>query len=162
MNSQELISKDFLFKDLLGNGRTMSVSFQVVHFFFFSERPKNFSPHFSNVPSPIRRTKCCLTRIIVYSISPANSKSQWLPVSLPVWVPSLFSRVQLFVTLQTIARQAPLSMESSRQEYWSGQPFPTPVDLPSPGIEPASPVSPALQADSLPLSHCGSPEARIF
>ena len=47
----------------------------------------------------------------------------------------------------TIARQAPLSMGFSRQEYWSGLPFPTPGDLPNPGTEPESP---ALQADSLP------------
>ena len=45
-----------------------------------------------------------------------------------------------FVTLWTVARQAPLSMGFSRQEYWSGLPFPTPGDLPDPGIEPVSPV----------------------
>ena len=43
------------------------------------------------------------------------------------------------------------------QEHWSGLPFPTPGDLPDPEIEPASPVAPVLQADSLPLSHPGSP-----
>ena len=52
------------------------------------------------------------------------------------------------VTPWTVAHQAPLSMEFSRQEYWSGFPFPFPKDLPDPGIEPRSP---ALQADSLPL-----------
>ena len=45
----------------------------------------------------------------------------------------------------TVARQAPLSMGFSRQEYWSGLPLPSPGDLPDPGIEP---VSPALQAES--------------
>ena len=50
------------------------------------------------------------------------------------------------VTPQTVARQAPLSMGFSRQEYWSGLPFLSPGDLPNPGIEP---WSPALQADSL-------------
>ena len=54
------------------------------------------------------------------------------------------SRVQLFSAPWTIARQASLSMEFSRQEYWSGLPFPTSGDLPDPGIEPASLVSPAL------------------
>ena len=44
----------------------------------------------------------------------------------------------------TVACQAPLSMEFSRQEYWSGFPFPSPGDLPDPGIKSASPVSPAL------------------
>ena len=58
----------------------------------------------------------------------------------------------------TVARQAPLSMGFSRQEYWSGLPFPSPGDLPNPGIEP---ISPALQADSLPLSHQGSPVAHL-
>ena len=63
------------------------------------------------------------------------------------------SRVQLLVTPSTAARQAPLSMEFSRQEYWSRLPFPTPGDLSDPGVELASP---ALQVDSLPLSHQGS------
>ena len=56
-------------------------------------------------------------------------------------------RVRLFATLWTVARQAPLSMDFSRQEYWSWLPFPSPGDLPDPGIEPRSP---ALQADALP------------
>ena len=63
----------------------------------------------------------------------------------------VFSRVWVFVTPRTVACQAPLFMEFSRQEYWSGLPFPPPGDLPDPGIEPMSPVSPALQADSLLL-----------
>ena len=54
---------------------------------------------------------------------------------------------QTLVTLWTIAPQAPLAMGFSRQEYWSGLPFPSPGDLPDPGIEPRSP---ALEADSLP------------
>ena len=56
----------------------------------------------------------------------------------------MFSRVQLFVTLWAVACQAPLSMEFSRQEYWSGLPCLPPGDLPNPEIEPTSPVSPAL------------------
>ena len=56
----------------------------------------------------------------------------------------LLSHVQLFVTLWTVAHQAPLSMEFPRQEYWSGWPFPPPGDLPNPGVEPTSPVSPVL------------------
>jgi len=51
------------------------------------------------------------------------------------------------VTPGTVACQAPLSVEFPRQEYWSGLPFPSPGDLPDPGIKPESPVS---QADSLP------------
>ena len=67
---------------------------------------------------------------------------------------SHFSRVWLFVTLWTGACQTPLPMGFSRQEYWSGFPCLPPGDLPKPGIKPGSP---ALQADSLPLSHRGSP-----
>ena len=50
------------------------------------------------------------------------------------------SRVRLFVTLWTVAYQAPPSMGFSRQEYWSGLPFPSPGDLPNPGIKPRSPT----------------------
>ena len=56
------------------------------------------------------------------------------------------SLVRLFVTPWTVAHQAPLSMGFSRQEYWSGLPFPSPGDLPDPGIELRSL---ALQADAL-------------
>ena len=56
------------------------------------------------------------------------------------------SRVQLFATLWTVAYQFPPSMGFSRQEYWSGLPFPSPGDLPDPGIKPRSP---ALQAEAL-------------
>ena len=52
----------------------------------------------------------------------------------------MLSHVQLFVNPWTIARQAPLSMEYSRQEYWSGLTIPFPGDLPDPGIEPKSPA----------------------
>ena len=57
------------------------------------------------------------------------------------------SRIRLFATPWTVAYQAPLSMEFSRQEYWSGLPYPSPGDLPDPGIKP---MSPALQADAIP------------
>ena len=57
---------------------------------------------------------------------------------------SRFSCVRLFVTLWTIARQAPLSTGVSKQEYWSGLPRPPPGNLPDPGIEPESLTSPAL------------------
>ena len=63
--------------------------------------------------------------------------------------------MQLFVTLWTVARQAPLSMGFSRQEYWSGLPFPPPADLPNPAIKPESPVSPAMQEDSSPAGPSG-------
>ena len=59
-----------------------------------------------------------------------------------VW--SYFNRVWLFVTPQTVAHQAPLLMGFSRQEYWNGLPFPSPGDLPNPGIEHVSLKSPVL------------------
>ena len=65
-----------------------------------------------------------------------------------------FSHVRLFVILWTEARQAALSVGFLMQEYWRGLPFPPPGDLPDPGTEP-KPL--ALQADSLPLNHQGSP-----
>ena len=73
----------------------------------------------------------------------------------------LLSCVQLFVTPWTVACQAPLSMGFSQQAYWSGLPCPFPGDLPNPGIEPTSPVFPALQANSLLLSHQGIPEVCV-
>ena len=62
------------------------------------------------------------------------------------------SRVRLFVTPWTVTYQAPWSMGFSRQEYWSGLPFPSPGELPNPGIEPGSP---ALQTDALPSEPLG-------
>ena len=56
----------------------------------------------------------------------------------------MLSHVQLLVAPRTVARQAPLSVEFSRQEYWIGLPFPMPGDYPNPGTEPAFLVSPAL------------------
>ena len=93
-------------------------------------------------------------------LHPWRTKSIWqFPVEHMVSGPricvlSQFSCVQLFATLWTVVFQAPLSMGFSTQEYWSGLPLPTPGDLPNLGIEP---VSPALQADSLPTEPPGKP-----
>ena len=65
------------------------------------------------------------------------------------------SHVQLFATPWTVAYQASPSMGFSRQEYWSGLPFPSPGDLPNPGIDPGSPTS---QADSLLSESPGKPK----
>ena len=65
------------------------------------------------------------------------------------------SPVQLFATPWTVAYQSPPSMGFSRQEYWSGVPFPSPGDLPDPGIEPRSP---AFQADALTSEPPGKPQ----
>ena len=79
------------------------------------------------------------------------------PTTIPSPIFSVFSHVRLFATPWTVAHQAPLSMGFSRQEHWSGQHALLQGIFPAQGsIEPSSPVSPALQADSLPLSHAGS------
>ena len=64
----------------------------------------------------------------------------------------LLIHVRLCVILWTVARQTPLPMGFPRQEYWSELPFPSPGDLPKPGIEPGYPV---LQMDSLPTEPHG-------
>ena len=66
----------------------------------------------------------------------------------------LLSRVRLFATPWTVAYQARQFMAFSMQVYWSGLPFPSPRDLPNPGIEPRSPT---LQADTLPSEPPGKP-----
>ena len=73
-------------------------------------------------------------------------------VCVCVW--KSLSHVQLFATPLTVACQASLFMEFSRPENWSGKPFPSPGDLPNPGIEPRSPT---LQAESLPSELPGKP-----
>ena len=70
---------------------------------------------------------------------------------------SHFSHVQLFVTLWTIALQAPLSMGFSRQEYWSGLPCPLPRDLPDPGIEPTISCLLQWQVGPWPQTPCRRP-----
>ena len=74
---------------------------------------------------------------------PFFDSPDYTPLHEPV---KLLSSVQLFAIPQTAAYQAPPSMDFTRQEYWSGLPFPSLGDLPDPGIEPRS----ALQADALP------------
>ena len=69
------------------------------------------------------------------------------------------SRVRLVATPWTVANQAPPSMGFSRQEYWSGLPFPSPGDLPDPGIEPGSP---ALWADALPSEPPGKSQYHLL
>ena len=83
------------------------------------------------------------------------------PSSLPISSQSAIVLCMLShvdsASLWTIARQAPLLMGFSRQEYWSGLPFPPPEDLPDPGIEPSSPVSPALAGGFFATEPLGKP-----
>ena len=89
--------------------------------------------------------------------SPRASIYASLSLSPTLSIFGVVQYAQSYLTLRlygpTIARQAPLSMGFSRQEYWSGLPFPFPEDLPDPGIEL---VSPELQASSILLNHAGS------
>ena len=80
-------------------------------------------------------------------VSLRNTEHKLKEIYYNYWVlymRSRFRRVQLFATPWTVACWAPLSLGFSRQRYWSGLPFPHPVDLPDPGIEPMSLMSPAL------------------
>ena len=102
------------------------------------------------------------------STSPSYSTNNWSqiqtgnvsPSSYKVSAQGVISGVRLFATPWTAGRQAPLSTELSRQNYWSGLPFPTPGDLPDPGTEPAPPAL-ALEAYSLPLLHLLNPNKEI-
>ena len=93
------------------------------------------------------------------NLTAISSFPQKCNLNQPIWnfqiKRQLLSHVQLFMTPWTVAHQAPLSMEFSRQEYWSGQPLPSPGDLPNPGIKP---WSPALQVNSLPSEPPGKPD----
>ena len=93
-------------------------------------------------------------------LAPFGSNNTHLSIVL-VLVYSL-SCGQLSAMPWTLTSKAPLSVGFPRQEYWGQLPFPSPREVPYPGIEPASPVSPALQEDSLPLSHQGNPYNKIM
>ena len=124
------------------------------------------SPRKPSLIPPLPPVKCfpIVVFIILYYdciLSCIHSSLDYKVPESRNWV-SLHSLTQsfqssLFATLWTAVRQAPLSMGFSRQEYWSGFPFPPLGDLSDLGSEPASFTSPAVQADCLPLSHQGSP-----
>ena len=82
------------------------------------------------------------------------SKAVWLLSIVRAYCHLVAKLCLTLATPWTVAHQAPLSMEFSKQEYWSGLPCPPPGDLLNPGTEPTSPAS---QADYLPLSHQGRP-----
>ena len=126
------------------------------------------------MPCPsLRQSICCLvTKSCPTLCNPMNCSTpgfhvlHYLPEFVKVELMSFQSEMAYFVVVQslvtsnsfatpwTVACQASLSMGFPNQEYWSGLPFLSPGDLPDPGIKL---TSPALQADSLPLSHLGSP-----
>ena len=102
----------------------------------------------------------CLASLPLFSTSPLTFYTRFRKIKIVIiklWQKAIMkgkerkvkslSHVRLFATQWTVAYQAPPSMGFSRQEYWSGLPFPSPGDLPNSGIELGSP---ALQADALP------------
>ena len=103
-----------------------------------------------NIPGAYFTDKCCSSFTTDLSASNALSLQSVL-YTADACMLSHFSCAQLFVTLWTVACQAPLFIGFSRQEHWSGLPCTPPGNLPDPGIEPTSPEAPALQVDPLPL-----------
>ena len=108
-------------------------------------RSEEFPSHLCDVMSHKTFVKYCQSHPLTQGFSHYR---------VQVKVKSL-SRVRLFATPRTVTYQVPPSMGFSRQEYWSGLPFPSPGDLPDPGIEPGSP---ALQADALTSEPPGKPQ----
>ena len=113
-----------------------------------------------NTCTPMADSCQCMAKPIQYckviSLQKKKRKKITRPVSL--WLVGLAAKsCPTIATPWTVACQASLSMGFSRQEYWHGLPFPSPGYLTDPGIKPISFKSPALQADSLPLSHLGNP-----
>ena len=110
---------------------------------------------FTNLPAtvyPLESSKGCATHSV--QVIELHSRGVIVCVFSIFGVVQSLGRIQLFVTLQTVAHQAPLSTGFPRQEYWSGLPFP------SQGIFPTPELNLCLthwQANSLPLSHLGSP-----
>ena len=106
-----------------------------------------FFCHISENP----RKRIIYHRSLTLSWTPSFLQDKWSEVKL-------LSRVRLLATPWTVAYQAPPSMGFSRQEYWSGLPFPSPRDLPNPGLEPGSP---ALEVDALTSEPPGKPSSKI-
>ena len=113
----------------------------------------------SQVPSCLKCDFLSSTRVVViclflviivlsfkFNIYWASTVCQWKKVLVTQWYLTLYDPM-------VCGPQVSLSMEFSRQEYWSVLPFPLPGDLSNPGIEP---TSPALQVDSVPIEYCGS------
>ena len=96
--------------------------------------------------------------IFRYTLSIIYIRHTYESELMKVKVKSLI-RVRLFVTPWTIAHEAPPSMEFSRQAYWSRLPFPSPGDLPDPGIKP---LSPTLRTDALPSEPPGNPSIYTY
>ena len=132
----------------------LTVSFSAAPFFFC------FQSFAASGPFPMRQLLCIRWPkywSFSFSISPSSEYSGLISFridqfDLLVWVLTCFSHVRVFVILWTVACQSPLSMGFSRQEYWSGLSFLSPGDLPNPGIDPVSLMSPASAGGFLTTS----------
>ena len=92
--------------------------------------------------------------MVLYSLQSTSVYTTVIPAAVDYMCAYLLSHVRLFVTAWTVARQGPLSMGFSKQENWSGLPYPPSGDLPNPGIETRSPE---LQVDSFPSEALAKP-----
>ena len=120
-----------------------------VHGTFQARVLKWFAISFSRGSSPHRdRNRISHVSCIASRLFTAESPGK--PITCHKWKVKSLSPVRLFAIPWTVVYRASLSMGFSRQEYWSGLPFPSPGDLPDPGLKPRSP---ALQADALPTCH---------
>ena len=118
----------------------------------YPEAPRNLCISLRNHGS------CSLIQCAPWLYDESNNCQCWKSAMVKVKV-KLLSCVQLSATPWTVAYQASLSMGFSRQEYWSGLPFPSPGDLPDLGIKPRSP---ALEADALTSEPPGKPENQLY
>ena len=126
----------------------------IISLFNLSLKPNSFAP-WTSFPQPVREKE---TLTWCYEVRMSGQMRRGL-----AWLACSFSHVQFFAKPGNVACQAPLSMELSRQEYWSGLPFPTSEVLPDRRIEPASP---ALAGGFFfflkPLSLLGSPGVTLL
>ena len=123
--------------------------------FFFSDLPLQGK---SEVVHATQEQVSKLTAVLLSSVSTQHFSYQLSTQEEKVKVNHAQSCPTLETPWTTAAYQAPLSMGFSRQGNWSGLPFPSPGDLPNPGIEPGSP---ALQADALPSESPGKPPGSV-
>ena len=144
---------------MYGNTNSMDMSFEHTESYWRTGEPGMLQS--TGLQSQTRHSNWTTT-VMKSDLSNDNLSvkgSNWHNLLMCVCVFSHFIHAQLFAVPWTVACQASLLMEFFRQEYWRGLPFPSPGNLPDPGIEP---MSPELQENSLPLSHQGSPICLII
>ena len=151
MSTSALCSFFHSFKSLKKSHHPVSLSILLLCF------PFSLLPIFSWYFTVWQHPRWYIFAIVAYCLSPWLHISRIRALVFECMYQEL-SHVHLFATPWTVAHHTSLPMEFSRQEYWSGLPFPSPGDLPNPEIEPRSP---AIQADSLPSELPGKYSSRI-